>query len=126
MTYLMHQKKQFKMTLNEDIVDRLTTASEKFSRGSPQLVVEELIEIFLPTWVEMNAAMIRATRYQSQTFSNIFNDVKNVLEKHENHAMLNRQHKGLTHGMPVKPHDKKKIPLVGSLDSGVTRRKKTK
>lgn len=59
-------KNQFKMYLDQDWIDRLTDAGAKYGRGSPQSVVEELINIYFPVWASVNTAMQKAVDQQSR------------------------------------------------------------
>jgi hypothetical protein len=65
-------KKQFKLWLEEDSLDRLTDIAHRFGRGSAQQVVEELIALYLPVWTSVNTALDRAV--QQQTRLNIVQD----------------------------------------------------
>jgi len=61
----MSTKGQFKMYLDEDMIERLKQAATRFSRDSGQDVVEEIISIYLPTWVAVNESMRRAIEFQN-------------------------------------------------------------
>lgn len=61
------EKKQFKMYLEPEIVERLTGAGKKFGRGTPQQVVEELIDVYFPLWVTVNTATQRALDRQTRS-----------------------------------------------------------
>lgn len=61
---LMGTKKQFKLYLEEEIVDRLETVASRSGKRSGQEVVEELIDVYLPVWVSINDSMQRAINYQ--------------------------------------------------------------
>lgn len=60
----MSTKKQFKLSLEDDVVARIEAAANKSGKRSGQEVVEELINIYLPVWVSVNDSMQRAINYQ--------------------------------------------------------------
>lgn len=67
----MSSKKQFKLWLDPDIIDRLSSAGKKFGRSSPQEVVEELIGVYLPLWTTVNTATLRALDHQSKIIAEV-------------------------------------------------------
>lgn len=69
MKLLMSTKRQFKMYLDEDLVERLKQAATRFSRDSGQDIVEEIVSIYLPTWIAVNDSMRRAVEYQTKLIS---------------------------------------------------------
>lgn len=59
-------KKQFKLWMEPELIGRLTDAGKKFGRGTPQQVVEELIDLYLPLWLTVNTATERTIDKQAQ------------------------------------------------------------
>ena len=70
MYVVVAEKKQFKLWLEEDSIERLTIAGKRFGRSSAQEVVEELIAVYLPTWMAVNDSMRRSIDYQMKLISN--------------------------------------------------------
>ncbi len=66
MKLLMSTKGQFKMYLEPEMIERLNDAALRFNRGSKQLVVAEIVSLYLPTWVAINTSMTRAIELQVQ------------------------------------------------------------
>lgn len=58
-------KKQFKLWIEEDQLDRLSEIADRFGRGSAQQVVEEVLALYLPVWVTVNTAVNRAVHAQT-------------------------------------------------------------
>ena len=59
-------KEQFKLWLEDGVRERLEDAADRFGRGTPQRVVEELITLYLPLWMTVNTAVGRAIQQQAQ------------------------------------------------------------
>jgi hypothetical protein len=66
MKLLMSTKPQFKMYLEPEMIDRLNELALRFNRGSKQIVVAEIVSLYLPTWVAVNTSMARAVELQVQ------------------------------------------------------------
>jgi hypothetical protein len=47
-------KIQFKMMLDKESADRLANLARRFNRRSGQAVAEEVIQTYLPIWIEAN------------------------------------------------------------------------
>lgn len=47
------------MWLEADVVERLADAGKKFGRGTPQQVVEEIIDLYFPLWSSVNVSTQR-------------------------------------------------------------------
>lgn len=62
----MAAKAQFKMYIETDLRERLNDAADRFHRGSAQDLVEEIVSIYLPTWIAVNTSMNRAIDVQAQ------------------------------------------------------------
>ena len=62
----MSTKGQFKMYLEPEMIDRLNELALRFSRGSKQSIVEEIVSVFLPTWIAVNTSIVRAIEVQVQ------------------------------------------------------------
>jgi hypothetical protein len=61
-------KRQFKMYLPDELEDQIALAAERYGRRSSQVVIEEVLTIYLPAWSAMQTAMRRATDYHLQNF----------------------------------------------------------
>lgn len=59
-------KKQFKLYLEEAVIERLTDAGLKYGRGTPQQVIEEMIDLYFPLWSAVNVSTLRAMDQQTQ------------------------------------------------------------
>lgn len=57
--------KQFKMYLEDELVERLERVAERNGRRSAQQVAEEILLTYLPVWTAVSDAMARAVTYQS-------------------------------------------------------------
>lgn len=68
MKLLMGTKVQFKMYLDDDLVERLKKAADKCGKNSGQEVVEEILAVYLPVWTSVNESMRRAVDFQTKTF----------------------------------------------------------
>jgi hypothetical protein len=66
MKLLMSTKGQFKMYLEPEMIERLNEVALRFNRDSKQSVVEEIVTIYLPTWIAVNTSMARAVEFQVQ------------------------------------------------------------
>jgi hypothetical protein len=62
-------KKQFKLYFEEELIERLSAAGRRYGRGTPQQVVEEIIETYLPLWSTVNTATSRAIETQMRRLS---------------------------------------------------------
>lgn len=62
---LLMSTKQFKMYLEEELVERLERIAERHGRRSAQQVAEEILLTYLPVWAAVSDAMARAVTYQS-------------------------------------------------------------
>ncbi len=62
-------KVQLKLSLPDDVVERLEAVAVKAGKNSKQEVVEELITFYLPVWITVNESMNRAVEYQIRTVS---------------------------------------------------------
>lgn len=58
------EKKQLKMYVTDDVLDRLEAAARRTNRGSKQDVVAELIEFYLPVWERIEIETRKATLRQ--------------------------------------------------------------
>lgn len=71
MKLLMGTKPQFKMYLDQDLIDKLDALAARTGRRSGQAVAEEVIDIYLPAWTATVDAMRRAVTYQTTVQSEI-------------------------------------------------------
>lgn len=62
---LLMSTKQFKMYLEDELVERLERVAERNGRRSAQQVAEEILLTYLPVWTAVSDAMARAVTYQS-------------------------------------------------------------
>ena len=94
MKLLMGTKPQFKMYLDEELVEKLRQAATRFSRGSGQEIAEEILTIYLPVWVAVNDSMRRAVEYQiakgEQTVNRHLGNV-NEQERQSNAKIRNKK-----------------------------------
>ncbi len=60
------EKIQFKMMLPNELVERLDLLAKKSGKRSGQEVVMELIDVYLPVWINVNDSMNRAVQYQTK------------------------------------------------------------
>jgi hypothetical protein len=95
----MGTKRQFKMYLDDDLVERLRRAAEKIGKDSGQEVAEEVLAIYLPVWASVNDATRRAIDYQTK----IIGEETRVKSERKAPAILN--------GVELAPHSKRKIPM---------------
>ena len=58
--------KQFKMVIDESLIDRLRHTAQRTGRDSAQHVAEEIIEFYLPIYTAVFDATRRAIAYQSE------------------------------------------------------------
>lgn len=58
------------MYLEPELIERLNEVALRFNRGSKQLVVAEIVSLYLPTWVAVNTSMTRAVELQVQNLIN--------------------------------------------------------
>jgi predicted DNA-binding protein len=62
-------KIQFKMMITPELLERLEKLAQKHGKRSGQHLVEELIDVYLPTWAAINDAMGRSLNHQLQIIS---------------------------------------------------------
>lgn len=62
---LLVSTKQFKMYLDDDLVERIKKSAEKSGRASAQQLAEEILSIYLPVWNAVNDATRRAVEVQA-------------------------------------------------------------
>lgn len=58
--------KQFKMILDEELVERLRNAADSTGRDSAQHLAEEILTIYLPVYTAVSTATRRAIEYQTK------------------------------------------------------------
>lgn len=65
MNLLMSPKRQFKMQLDEDHIERLKTAATRLGRDTAQEVAEEILTVYYPVWLAVAESARRAIDYQT-------------------------------------------------------------
>lgn len=113
---LMGTKKQFKMYLSDDLLERLEKAAEKIGKRSGQEVVEEILTIYLPVWTNVNDSMNRAVKYQinkvSEEIVSSEKEVKSQGSTSEKKKGLDkateRMYKNAGEAIPIEELNKKK------------------
>lgn len=63
---LLMGTRQFKMYLDDEIVERLEALAVKHGLRSGQQVVEELLQVYLPVWATVSDSMKRAVAFQTR------------------------------------------------------------
>lgn len=66
MKLLMSTKAQFKMYLDEDLIERLRHVAKKSGKDSGQEVAEEVLKVYLPVWSTVQQETTRALEYQTK------------------------------------------------------------
>jgi hypothetical protein len=61
----MSPKRQFKMQLDEDQIERLKAAADRLGRDTAQEVAEEILTIYYPVWLAVAESASRAIDYQT-------------------------------------------------------------
>jgi hypothetical protein len=62
----MGTKKQFKMYLDDELVERLRQVAERLGKGSGQEVAEEVISTYLQLWIAVTESTRRAIDFQTR------------------------------------------------------------
>lgn len=62
----MGTKRQFKMYLDDELVERLKSLANKLGKGSGQEIAEEIIAVYLPVWASVSDSMRRALDFQTK------------------------------------------------------------
>lgn len=87
---LMGTKRQFKMYLSDDLLERLENAAEKIGKRSGQEVAEEILTIYLPVWTNVNDSMNRAVTYQINKVSEEIITSKKLTESESSKAVAKK------------------------------------
>lgn len=62
----MSPKRQFKMQLEDDHIERLKVVAKRFGRDTAQEVAEEILTAYFPVWLAVAEATGRAVDYQTR------------------------------------------------------------
>lgn len=102
----MPAKRQFKMQLEDDMIDRLKSASKRFGRDTAQEVAEEILVLYYPVWLAVSESARRAVEYQTRKMN----------------ELNERQANAISQGVRVAPNSKHRIPLIKSPTQEKTRK----